>query len=141
MSFPVPSAWSRSERAATALFSLCTACITDLDGFVGGEHEVDPLAESDGGVPVSVNTPVRHDGGVGLTGGALAIQRHVSLHHHGAVWREKEREREGEEGEGVCARLLCATDECEPVWMVSRGTSVRIRFGSPFSSKVVVCGH
>ena len=24
---------------------------------------------------------------------------------------------------------------------VSRGTSVRIRFGSPFSSKVVVCGH
>ena len=25
--------------------------------------------------------------------------------------------------------------------MVSRGTSVRIRFGSPFSSKVVVCGH
>ena len=29
----------------------------------------------------------------------------------------------------------------EPVWLVSRGTSVRIRFGSPFSSKVVVCGH
>ena len=25
--------------------------------------------------------------------------------------------------------------------MVSRGTSVRIRFGSPFSCKVVVCGH
>ena len=25
--------------------------------------------------------------------------------------------------------------------LVSRGTSVRIRFGSPFSSKVVVCGH
>ena len=27
------------------------------------------------------------------------------------------------------------------VRLVSRGTSVRIRFGSPFSSKVVVCGH
>ena len=25
--------------------------------------------------------------------------------------------------------------------LVSRGTSVRIRFGSPLSSKVVVCGH
>ena len=25
--------------------------------------------------------------------------------------------------------------------LVNRGTSVRIRFGSPFSSKVVVCGH
>ena len=25
--------------------------------------------------------------------------------------------------------------------LVSRGTSVQIRFGSPFSSKVVVCGH
>ena len=25
--------------------------------------------------------------------------------------------------------------------MLSRGTSVRFRFGSPFSSKVVVCGH
>ena len=36
---------------------------------------------------------------------------------------------------------------CEQVWpsgkvrLVSRGTSVRIRFGSPFSSKVVVCVH
>ena len=33
----------------------------------------------------------------------------------------------------------------KPVWpsvrLVSRGTSVRIRFGSPFSSKAVVCGH
>ena len=27
------------------------------------------------------------------------------------------------------------------VRLVSRGTSVRIRFGSPFSSKFVVCGH
>ena len=27
------------------------------------------------------------------------------------------------------------------VRLVSRGTSVRIRFGSPFSLKVVVCGH
>ena len=26
-------------------------------------------------------------------------------------------------------------------WLVSRGTPVRIRFGSPFSLKVVVCGH
>ena len=26
-------------------------------------------------------------------------------------------------------------------WLVSRGTSVWIRFGSPFSSKVVVCVH
>ena len=38
---------------------------------------------------------------------------------------------------------------CEPVWpsskallrLVSRGTSVQIRFGSSFSSKVVVCSH
>ena len=37
---------------------------------------------------------------------------------------------------------------CEPVWpsgkavrLVSRWPSVRIRFGSPFSSNVVVCGH
>ena len=37
--------------------------------------------------------------------------------------------------------------DCEPVWpsgkalrLVSRGTSVRIHFGSPFSSKVVVSG-
>ena len=37
----------------------------------------------------------------------------------------------------------------EPVWpsgkasvrLVSRGTSVRIHFGSPFPSKSVVCGH
>ena len=33
----------------------------------------------------------------------------------------------------------------EPVWpsgkLVSGRTSVRYRFGSPFSSKVVVCGH
>ena len=27
------------------------------------------------------------------------------------------------------------------VRLVSRGTSVRIRFGSPFSAKIVVCGH
>ena len=27
------------------------------------------------------------------------------------------------------------------VRLVSRGTSVRIRFDSPFSSKIVVCGH
>ena len=27
------------------------------------------------------------------------------------------------------------------VRLVSRGTSVQIRFGSPFSSKFVVCGH
>ena len=59
---------------------------SDLNGFVGGEHEVDPLAESDGGVSVLVHAPVCHDGGVGLTGGALAVKRHVSLHHHGAVW-------------------------------------------------------
>ena len=26
-------------------------------------------------------------------------------------------------------------------WQALRGTSVRIRFGSPFSSKFVVCGH
>ena len=37
---------------------------------------------------------------------------------------------------------------CKPVWpsgkalgWYSRRTSVRIRFGSPFSSKIVVCGH
>ena len=38
---------------------------------------------------------------------------------------------------------------CEPVWpsgkallrLVSGRTSVRYRFGSPFSSEVVVCGH
>ena len=43
--------------------------------------------------------------------------------------------------------LCCGT--CDPVWpggkalgfCWSRGTSVRIRFGSPFSSKVVVWGH
>ena len=29
----------------------------------------------------------------------------------------------------------------EGVRLVSRGTSVRIRFGSSFSSKIVVCGH
>ena len=44
--------------------------------------------------------------------------------------------------------IIC---HCEPVWpsggaaaldwLWSRGTSVRIRFGFPFSSKVVVCGH
>ena len=42
-----------------------------------------------------------------------------------------------------------ATCVCEAVWpsgevlvrLVSSGTSVRIHFGSPFSSKVVVCGH
>ena len=28
---------------------------------------------------------------------------------------------------------------CEPVW--PSGKAVPIRFGSPFSSKVVVCGH
>ena len=45
-------------------------------------------------------------------------------------------------------RAIVSECECEPVWpsgkgvrLVSRGTSVRIRFGSPFSSKVVVCGH
>ena len=40
-------------------------------------------------------------------------------------------------------------ERSEPVWpsgkalvgLVSRRTSVRIRFGSPFSSKVVLCGH
>ena len=44
---------------------------------------------------------------------------------------------------------MVALSICEPVWpsgkalarLVSRGTSVRIRFGSPFSSKAVVCGH
>ena len=42
----------------------------------------------------------------------------------------------------------CPAHVCEPVWpsgkafrLVNRGTSVRIHFGSPFSSKVVVCGH
>ena len=33
---------------------------------------------------------------------------------------------------------------CESVWpsgKASRGTSVRIRFGSPFYSKIVACGH
>ena len=29
----------------------------------------------------------------------------------------------------------------EGVRLVGRGTSVRTRFGSPFSSKIVVCGH
>ena len=29
----------------------------------------------------------------------------------------------------------------EPVRLVSRGTSVRICFGFPVTSKVVVCGH
>ena len=41
-------------------------------------------------------------------------------------------------------------DACQLLWpsgkanayrLVSRGTSVQIRFGCPFSSKVVVCGH
>ena len=32
---------------------------------------------------------------------------------------------------------------CEPLWPSGKaeGTSVRIRFGFPFSSKVLVCGH
>ena len=52
---------------------------------------------------------------------------------------------------GVLFRLFkCLTrcDCCELVWpsgkalrLVSRGTSVRISFGPPFSSKVVVSGH
>ena len=43
--------------------------------------------------------------------------------------------------------LTYAENVDEPVWpsgralLVSRGTTVRIRFGSLFSSKVVVCGH
>ena len=47
----------------------------------------------------------------------------------------------------LVARGSC--DKCEPVWpsgkalirLVSRGTSVRISFGSPSSSKVLVYGH
>ena len=45
-------------------------------------------------------------------------------------------------------KMRCVQRGSEPVWpsgkalgLVSGGTSVRIRFGSPFSSKVVVCGH
>ena len=38
-----------------------------------------------------------------------------------------------------CSVSLCP---CEPVWPSgTRGTSVQICFSSPFSSKVVVCGH
>ena len=47
--------------------------------------------------------------------------------------------------------FICLSDISDLLWtglakrwcirLVSRGTSVRIRFGSPFSSKVVVCGH
>ena len=44
-------------------------------------------------------------------------------------------------------RELCR--DCDPLWpsgkalgwSALKGTSVRIHFGSPFSSKVVVCGH
>ena len=28
-----------------------------------------------------------------------------------------------------------------PIWLVSGRTSIQYRFGSPFSSEVVVCGH
>ena len=50
----------------------------------------------------------------------------------------------GERGGYYCyyAFLGCFS---EPVWpsvkALGRGTSVRFRFGSPLSSKVVVCGH
>ena len=57
-----------------------------------------------------------------------------------------------QQGPALAAESLKGRSEdsgwwCEPVWpsgkvpLVSRGTSVRIRFGSPFSSKVVVSGH
>ena len=45
----------------------------------------------------------------------------------------------------LCARVKINKRSFEPFLCldlaVSRGTSVRIRFGSPFSSKVAVCGH
>ena len=34
-----------------------------------------------------------------------------------------------------------STQKRERGGLVSRGTAVRIRFGSPFSSEAVVCGH
>ena len=37
--------------------------------------------------------------------------------------------------------LLAGLAKRQGIRLVSRGTSVRIRFGCPFSSKVVVCGH
>ena len=39
------------------------------------------------------------------------------------------------------SRLVSRFGLAVSVRLVSRGTSVRIRFGSPFTSKVVVCGH
>ena len=48
-------------------------------------------------------------------------------------------------GSGPIRRLPQSLKRREPVWpsgkAVSGRTSVRYRFGSPFSSKVVVCGH
>ena len=48
----------------------------------------------------------------------------------------------------LVSKILVTHLKSQPVWpsgkgvrLVSRGTSVRIRFGSAFSSKVVVCGH
>jgi len=47
------------------------------------------------------------------------------------------------------ARITIPETSCEPDWpggkafprLVSRRTSVRFHFGSPFSSKFVICGH
>ena len=39
----------------------------------------------------------------------------------------------------IKATMLAAAG-CEPVWPSGK-TPVRFRFGSPFSSKVAVCGH
>ena len=36
---------------------------------------------------------------------------------------------------------MCVSQFVLAVRLVSKGTSVRIRFGSPFSSKIVVCGQ
>ena len=45
----------------------------------------------------------------------------------------------------ACLKVASDRTACEPVWpsgkAVSGGASVRFRFSSPFSSKVVVCGH
>ena len=45
----------------------------------------------------------------------------------------------GCEGGGEALTLLLLRDTLQPA--SDRETSVRIRFGSPFSSKIVGCGH
>ena len=64
---------------------------------------------------------VGRSGGVGRGGGRRNVGQ---VSYHGC----------GQSSGAVCRFGLA-------VRLVSRGTSVRIRFGSPFSSKVVVCGH